>query len=108
MTRGGEWFDTAAAQQDCEADTDKAQGRLRVLGQPELVIVREREQVTQVDAGGRGALIAERRDLFVLEELGPHAGLLRSLSREEKCDGHSPSGPTGHLPSEAGEEGFIY
>jgi len=53
---------------------------LGVLGEAQLLVIGDGEQVAQVDAGGGGASITEVRDFSIDEQVGAHAGLLRALA----------------------------
>ena len=53
MACGRDRLDAVAAEQEGEADADEAECRLRVLGEPQLVVVGGGEQPAQVDVGGR-------------------------------------------------------
>src|SRR5438094_6982716 len=84
VSGGGDGLDAPAAEQDREGDADEAQRGLGVLGEAQLVIAGRREEPAQVDRGRGRAPVAERGDLLVFEELGPHAGLLRALAGKQK------------------------
>ena len=64
----------AVAQEEREGDSHEAERGLRVLGQPELILVRFGEQAAE--ALRFGQLVAELGDLGDLEELPSHPGLL--------------------------------
>src|SRR6266542_1374085 len=68
------------------ADSPEAERGLGVLGESQLILVSRRQQVPQVDARRLRAAVAERGNLLVLEEPGPHAGLLRALAGVEECN----------------------
>src|SRR5439155_14052408 len=69
-----------------EGDAHEAQGRLGVLRQPQLIVVRADQQVTEVDVRGARAAIAQVRDFGISQELRAHAGVLRALAWKEKGD----------------------
>ena len=105
MSGGGDRLDAAAPQENGQAEAGEAQCRLRVLGQPKLVIVGGGEQAAKVDAGSGCAFIAELADLGVLEKVDPHARLLRALAGvQERYPGchASPSGASAPPPHEWG------
>ena len=74
----------AVAQKERERDSHEAERGLRVLGQPELILVRFGEQAAE--APRFGELVAELGDLGDLQELPSHPGLLRALARVDERD----------------------
>ena len=84
MARRRDRLNAAPAQQERQREACEAQRRLGVLGQPQLVVVRSREQAWQVDAGRGRTFITELADLGVLEKLDSHAGLLRALAGKQE------------------------
>jgi hypothetical protein len=52
VPRGRDGFDAAPAEQYGQAQADEAEGRLRVLRQPQLIVIGGRQQAAQVDVGG--------------------------------------------------------
>src|SRR2546428_13333379 len=83
MARRRDRLNAAPAQQERQREAREAQRRLGVLGQPQLVVVRSREQAWQGDAGRGRTFLTELADLGVLEELDYHAGPLRALDGEQ-------------------------
>jgi len=83
--RGGR-LDPAPFQQHGQRQAHEAKRGLRVVSQPQLVVVRPDQQVAEVDIGAGRAAIAQLGDLGIGEELGAHAGVLRALAWEQKRD----------------------
>jgi hypothetical protein len=73
--RGGR-LDTAPAQEHRQTDAGEAKGRLCVLRQTKLVVVRCREKAAKIHACEGCAAVAQGRNLRVGEELDAHTRLL--------------------------------
>src|SRR5207247_8084573 len=89
MTSRRNRLDAAAPQKEREPEADEAQRRLGVLRELQLVVVRGGEQASQLDIRSAGAALAQVCDLGIIEQLSPHACVLRALARIDKRDpGH--------------------
>jgi hypothetical protein len=78
--RGG--LDAAACEQQRQSDAHEAEGRLRILGESQLVFVGADEQVAKVHSCEARAAFAKVGDLRIGEELGAHPRVLRALARK--------------------------
>jgi hypothetical protein len=86
MSRRCSRFDPSAPQKQGQAEAHEAQRRLSVLGQPQLLVIGTDEEPAQIQARNICNPIAELRDLRISQELGSHAGMLRTLAWKNERD----------------------